>query len=151
MSEAVESETLVSMSLFGRVYSKVNFYCFKLHIKQREYNFRILIILTNFVLLNWLASVKIYCSVKSKNIDKNTLFIQMEEIILSTNSCCFVLSRWLDSSFDQGSHMLCASLSTILPGHLCYFQRNAHCMSQQKEISRRDHSDFGREQFYLHV
>ena len=67
MTEAVESETLVSMSLFGRVYSKVNFYCFKLHIKQREYNFRILIILTNFVLLNWLASVKIYCSVKSKN------------------------------------------------------------------------------------
>ena len=27
MTEAVESETLVSMSLFGRVYLEVDFYC----------------------------------------------------------------------------------------------------------------------------
>ena len=56
VTEAVESQALVSMSLFGRVYSKVNFFCANFHINSGEYNFRILVILTNFVLLNCLNS-----------------------------------------------------------------------------------------------
>ena len=70
MTEAVESETLVSMSLFGRVYSEVNF----------DDNFlslfcnpsRILITLTSFALqLNQLVFMKVYCNMYS---ELNTLF-----------------------------------------------------------------------------
>ena len=68
VTEAIQNETLVSMSLFGRVYSEVNLDIDNFLPLFCNY-FRILIILTSFVLpLNQkLVFKKIYCSVKSKN------------------------------------------------------------------------------------